>query len=152
MAKTSELVTPAVRRKRVGLECPIEERRTEQCHKDACDMNVILRDYHKTGLIRHAQQHKGRYDDVSGADFQQAMFIVKEAQDMFQALPANVRKRFGQDPAEFLAFVQDPANKDEMARMGILKGNDGVDIRGVVTAAPVADKAPQAPEEPPSGA
>jgi len=36
-------------------------------------------------------------------------------------LPAKVRDRFGQDPAEFLAFLSNPENADEARRLGILK-------------------------------
>ena len=120
------------------------EGKTEQAHKHETDMNYILRDYARTGLIKHAQQHAGRYDDVSVQDFQEAMFIVKEAQNMFDNLPGQIRKRFGQDPAAFLEFVQNPENKDEMQRLGILRGNDGVDINGAITNAPTEEEV-QAP-------
>lgn len=111
--------------------------KTEQAHKKATDMNYILRDYARTGFVRHANKNAGRYDDVSVTDFQEAMFLVTRAQEMFQSLPGAVRKRFGNDPAEFLDFVQDPANLKEMAGMGILKGNDGIDITGAKVNTPV---------------
>lgn len=119
----------------VGIDCG--EGLTEQSHAKQCDINYILDRYHKTGLIAHAAKHAGRYDDVSALDFQNAMFLVTEAQNMFNSLPANMRKRFGGDPAAFLDFVQDPLNAPEMARMGILKGNDGLDIRGAQIGSPV---------------
>lgn len=117
---------------------------TEQSHKHETDMNYILRDYAKTGLIKHAREHEGRYDDVSVQDFQEAMFIVKEAENMFQALPSQIRKRFNQNPAAFLEFVQNPRNEDEMRRLGILRGNDGVDIKGAVTTAPTEEEVSKA--------
>jgi phage internal scaffolding protein len=110
---------------------------TEQGHKKECDMNYILKDYQRTGLIKHAKENKGRYDDVSPIDFQEAMLTVANARNMFEELPSNMRKRFANDPARFLDFVQNPANADEMRELGILKGNDGIDISGAVTGAPV---------------
>lgn len=104
--------------------------KTEQAHKRETDMNYILRDYAKTGLIKHAQKHQGTYDDVTVDDFQEAMFLVTSAQNMFNDLPGQIKKRFNNDPAEFLGFVQNPENVDEMSRLGILKGNDGIDING----------------------
>lgn len=103
---------------------------TEQAHKKQCDMNYILRNYQKTGFINHANKHMGQYDDVTAADFQEAMFLVKRAQNMFEALPSNIRKRFQNDPAEFYRFTNDPGNKDEMIRLGIIQGVDGLDGKG----------------------
>lgn len=118
--------------------------KTEQAHKDQTDMNYILRDYRKTGLIKHAAKHEGRYDDIPALDFQTAMFKVTQAQQMFESLPADMRKRFGNDPAAFLGFVQNPDNKGELERMGILRGNDGLDINGAQIGSPV-----QTPQDPP---
>lgn len=112
---------------------------TEQAHKKETDMNYILRDYARTGFIKHAKNFQGRYDDVAVQDFQEAMFIVNQAQSMFAELPGHLRKRFQNDPAEFLEFVQNPENGDEMLRLGILKGNDGVDVTGAPVAAPTKE-------------
>ena len=113
---------------------------TEQSHKNETDMNYILKDYVKTGLIKHAKEHEGKYDDVSVQDFQEAMFIVAEANNMFQDLPGEIRKSFGNDPSRFLEFTQNPDNLDAMQKMGILKGNDGLDISGAQTMAPTEAK------------
>lgn len=108
---------------------------TEQTHKRQCDMNYILRDYRKSGLVKHMAKNRGRYDDVKVEDFQQAMFIVNEAQQMFQGLPGEIRKKFDNKPEGFLAFVQDEGNIEEMKKMGIMKGVDGIDIEGTINAA-----------------
>lgn len=122
---------------RVKLEC--KEDLTEQAHKNETDMNYILRDYARTGFIKHSKENQGRYDDVSVQDFQDAMYIVTEAKNMFNELPAMVRNRFAHDPAQFLEFVQNPDNKAEMQKMGILQGNDGLDLSGVPTSAPISE-------------
>lgn len=109
---------------------------TEQAHKDECDINKILRDYQRTGFMKHAKQHEGRYDDVSAVDFQQAMITVANVKTMFEELPSNFRKEFGNDPAQFLAFAQNPENGTKMEKMGILMGNDGFDIQGAQVMTP----------------
>lgn len=109
---------------------------TEQAHKKITDMNYILRDYAKTGLMKHVKKHEGTYDDISVTDFQEAMFKVTSAQNMFNELPSAIKKRFGNDPAEFLGFVQDSNNLDEMAKLGILRGNDGIDVSGASVKVP----------------
>lgn len=111
---------------------------TEQAHSEQCNINVILEDYKRTGLLKHAAKHEGRYDDVSEADFQTAMQTVANVRSLFEGLPSDMRKRFGGDPGQFLNFVRDPQNFKEMAQMGILRGNDGLDISGAFTGAPVA--------------
>jgi phage internal scaffolding protein len=110
---------------------------TEQAHKEECDINYILRDYARTGFIKHAKEHEGKYDDFSVQDFQEAMFIVAQANSMFEELPGQVRKEFNNDPKQFLGFVQNPDNKERMEKMGILRGNDGIDMHGVATNAPI---------------
>jgi phage internal scaffolding protein len=122
---------------------------TEQSHKKQCDMNYILKDYQRTGMIKHAAKFEGKYDDVSAGDFQNAMFLIKNAQQMFEQLPSSLRKRFGNDPASFLEFTSNPDNKEEMKSLGILKGNDGLDINGAATASPVKTEQPYV-DEPPS--
>jgi hypothetical protein len=115
---------------RVRFKCEGESI-TEQSHKDECDMNYILRDYSKTGLIRHAHKNAGRYDDVSSVDFQHAMDVVADAKSMFESLPALVRAEFNQDVKQFLDFARDPNNAVKMQEMGITPGIDGIDSRGV---------------------
>ena len=110
---------------------------TEQAHKQETDMNYILRDYARTGFIRHAKDNQGRYDDVSVQDFQEAMFTVATATNMFNELPANIRKDFGNDPASFLGFVQNPDNQEKLQEMGIIRGNDGLDLKGMPSKAPL---------------
>ena len=103
---------------------------TEQAHKNETDMNFILRDYARIGLIRHSRENEGKYDDISVQDYQSAMFVVAEANSMFEELPSSIRKRFKNDPTQFLEFVQNPNNLSEMKELGMLRGNDGIDISG----------------------
>lgn len=126
----------------------------EQAHKRQCDVNYILRDYAKTGLLKHATKYQGQYDDVTIDSFQDAMFLVTRAQNMFNDLPSEIRKECNNNPAEFLKFVQDPKNKERMEELGILKGNDGLNSVGAPSGAPVAtpQTPPQAPPESPPAA
>jgi hypothetical protein len=107
---------------------------TEQSHKTQCDMNYILRNYEKTGLITHAKKYQGQYDDVSVQDFNEAMLIVDNATNMYQELPSSIREGFN-GPVDFLNFVNNPANADKMVEMGILGGNDGKNAQGAFSGA-----------------
>lgn len=96
--------------------------RTKQSFKAECDINTIMRRYQKSGIVSHFAKVQGRYGDfLSAVDYQTALNGVISAQEAFDTLPAAVRKRFGGDPAEFLAFAQDAANRDELIAMGLVK-------------------------------
>ena len=118
---------------------------TEQSHKHETDINYILKEYKRTGFIRHSKENQGKYDDISVQDFQEAMFITAEANNMFNELPGQVRKEFNNSPESFLEFVQNPDNKVRMEKMGILQGNDGIDLNGVPTNAPIIPEPPVIP-------
>lgn len=105
--------------------------KTEQSHKKQCDINYILRDYSKTGIIRHSHQNAGRYDDVSSIDFQSAQNLVADVKSMFETLPSLVRKEFDHDAGKFLEFARNPENGVKMQEMGITPGIDGIDAQGM---------------------
>jgi hypothetical protein len=103
---------------------------TEQAHKDQCDMNYILKDYVRTGFIKHAKGHAGKYDDYSGADFQSAMDTVANVKSLFEGLPSAIKKEFNYKPDLFLDYMQNPENAGSLAKRGISIGVDGINIRG----------------------
>jgi len=94
--------------------------RTEQCHKKDCDINNILRKYDKTGLITHVNTSKAHYGDYTEVnEYQNSLNMVIQAQDMFSELPAEIRKKFANDPGNFFEFVTNPDNLDEMVKLGL---------------------------------
>lgn len=95
--------------------------KTKQSFKDECNINVIMARYMKTGVIDFVSKHQGRYGDVTSMDFQESMQKVARAQTMFQELPSSIRNRFDNNPAQFLDFVQNPNNAEELHKMGLMK-------------------------------
>lgn len=92
-----------------------------QSEKDTCDVNRIMKRYRETGQLDHMAKRQPYYADVSDAlEYQEALHVVGEAQEAFEALPASLRRRFDNDPAEMLTFLQDPANEDEARELGLL--------------------------------
>lgn len=92
---------------------------TKQADKDRCDINRIINGYQKTGVITHSNSAQPSYGDATGVDFQDAMNLVISAENAFMELPAAVRKRFGNDPAQFLEFTSNEANLEAMYEMGL---------------------------------
>jgi phage internal scaffolding protein len=82
--------------------------KTEQSHKKACDINNIMARFVKTGVIEHENKHQPQYGDFyTATDFTQSMQIVAEANSIFAELPAEKRKEFNNDPAEYLAHIEE---------------------------------------------
>jgi len=105
------------RGERVQLVCE-GDGRTRQSSRDECDINMIMAKYQRTGAVDHLSKHGARYDFCDGLTFHDAMNTVKDAESMFADLPSSLRTRFV-EPGDFLDFVQDEANVDEMVVLGI---------------------------------
>jgi len=108
-------------RRRVQVDFKNFPSKTKQEFKEECDINSIMDRYQATGLIQHVNKYQGRYDELGEpCDFQTAQNIIIEANEAFDSLPSKLRKRFGNNPNEFLEFVQNPANREAMREMGLL--------------------------------
>jgi len=95
--------------------------RTQQQFRDECDINNIMERYGVTGELPLGSVQP-QYGDFSGiTDYQSALNQVIAAQDSFLALPSKVRARFDNNPAYFIDFASDEANKDEMKALGLLR-------------------------------
>lgn len=115
---------------------------TKQEFQAECDINNILKQYKRTGMVSHinAQAAQGRYVDLADpVDFQDAMHLVIQSENSFASLPSKVRERFNNDPAKFLEFMADPDNQDEMVKLGL-----------ATKPTPPPDPAPTPPPEPPT--
>lgn len=98
-----------------------------QQHEAAdCDINRIMDRYVRDGVIEHVRDYGGQYGDFTNVpDYATCLNMVAEAEDCFAALPAKIRAKFENDPGQFLEFVSDPSNRDEMALMGLLEPSGG---------------------------
>ena len=93
----------------------------QQQFRAECDINNILKQFNVTGELPIGSVQP-QYGDFSGiTDYQSALNAVIAAQDSFLALPAELRAKFDNDPALFVEFASDEANKDEMKAMGLLR-------------------------------
>jgi len=45
-----------------------------------------------------------------------------EAQKAFKTLPASIRATFNNDPAEVIDFLNNPANRDQAVKLGLING------------------------------
>lgn len=90
-----------------------------------CDINQIMNRFEKTGILEHVNTHQGKYGNfLEISDYQTALNHVISAQDSFMSLPSQLRARFENDPGQFLSFVNNPDNIEEMQKMGLIPKND----------------------------
>lgn len=102
-----------------GLHCE-DASLAQQHYKDECDINNILRQFNITGLLPQ-QTLSPRYGDFTGiGDYHTALNRVIAAQDEFEALPAQIRARFDNDPAQLIEFLQNSENRPEAEELGLV--------------------------------
>lgn len=132
-------------RRRVQLDCSCDPGRTRIEFQDECDINVLMRKYQQSGILP-GDRERFRYGDFHHLpDFMEAMNTVALANEAFAALPATLRKRFGNDPGEFVEFCQDPENAAELVRLGLAEER-------AAPGAPAGGAPAQVPGAPPAAA
>ncbi len=103
---------------------------TQSQFKDECDINKIMDRYFRTGCLSDPlnRMKPGTYGDFTEmGDYMENMNKIVQAREMFDALPARVRERFGNNPGAMIDFVMDPNNKAEAKKLGLLKDDVIVD-------------------------
>lgn len=93
---------------------------TRQEFAEECDINTIMAQYEKTGVISHLDPREPMYLDLTNMpDLGTALSIMNDATAAFMSLPAKVRKEFDNDPVEFVKFAEKPENVEKMREWGL---------------------------------
>jgi phage internal scaffolding protein len=104
-----------------GVACE-EPSLAQQHFRDECDINNILRQFNVTGLLPETPLSP-RYGDFTGIkDYQSALNAVMAAEEGFMALPAELRAQFNNDPELLINFLDNPENKDQAIKLGLIDG------------------------------
>lgn len=94
--------------------------KTQQQFKDQVDINNIMKKFRNTGEITHLNRKAGVYlDSTTLPSYQDALQAVINAHDAFSTLSSDIRKRFQNDPAEMIKFLDDPKNNEEAVKLGL---------------------------------
>lgn len=97
-----------------------DESKTKQSFVEECDINTIVRRFNITGQLPSdvSAPTYADYDDVF--DFHSAMSAVAKAHEAFEAMPAEIRSRFHNDPGAFVEFCSNQANREEAVKLGLV--------------------------------
>ncbi|QCS36678.1 minor capsid protein [Capybara microvirus Cap3_SP_603] len=83
----------------------------DSSHRDQVDINNILKRYRQTGVLPPALAQSVFADTSVFTDYKSALATIREADDIFAAMPAEIRECCGYNPSELLAFFSRPSNK-----------------------------------------
>lgn len=81
------------------------------------DIAAVLRRA-QTGALSSPVQ--GRFMDLTAIDFMAANNRIVDGRRAFSQLPSRIRARFQNDPYQLLRFLDDPQNKEEAIKLGLL--------------------------------
>lgn len=124
---------------------------TDGSQAEACDVNQIVKQFTRTGLM--PQRPGARYEDVSSHDYMAMRNYIADTEAMFKGLSARVRARFGGDPYQLLRWLENPENRAEAEKLGLVQaGKARVDqeempLQSVPRAPEMAEEEPFEPEE-----
>lgn len=128
-----------------------DESMTQQSDLPQSDIHNIMKRFERTGVIEHDAKYHGTYGDfTSMPDFKEAQDQIAEAATMFEELPASIREKHGNDPANFLGWIQDPKNREAILEAGFSVEHFTTDpLSTVVDAPPNPDTPPQSDKDTP---
>lgn len=104
-----------------GLDCSNLPSLTRQEFAAECDINTLMAQYEKTGVINHFRQGQPQYVDLTDipVDLQSTLNILADATAAFMQLPATLRRDFDNDPVKFCDFATNPDNIGKMREWGL---------------------------------
>ncbi len=91
--------------------------RTKQSYKDSCDINKLLEKGAKAGGLSHIERHGAQYGDFANIDWEQVPLQLAEGRQVFNELPADIKREFNQSPGEFYEFVTNPDNSERLTEL-----------------------------------
>lgn len=103
-----------------GLAC-MDESRAKQSFKEECDINTIVERFGITYQMPAGIEMPNNQDFSEVEDFHTAMNAIAKSREAFEKLPADLRYRFHNNPAEFVDFCSDDNNRTEAEKWGLVQ-------------------------------
>lgn len=106
--------------------------RTQQHFREEANINSIMDRYNKSGLLTDPAKVAtimpkfGDFTNIS--DFQTMQNRIVEVKNYFMSLPADIRRRFDNNPNSLLTWMSDPENTKEARDLGLI-GRDLSNVR-----------------------
>lgn len=117
-----------------SLHCEDESLAVQSDAEDA-DINTLVKRFHITGEMPQRVTPPLEADFVGTTSYQEALNLIRHAEESFMELPAEVRAKLNHDPGELVAIFSNPNRIQEARDLGLM---------------PLADKPVEASQTPPS--
>lgn len=93
----------------------------DQSFKKQCNINLIMEQYAKTGMLPYQSTQTPQFIDCSQVtDLQTAFSIANNAIESFNSLPPEVRKAMDNNPANLESFILDKDNTELLKKHNII--------------------------------
>lgn len=122
MSKTKVFGTPYAH-KRYGDYTPTQPSLTQQQFKSDTDINTIVAKMQKGEFLQTQSKQPAYGQTFRPNQYEEAIQVVRQAQNEFNALPSHIRERFKNDPSRLVEFVQNVDNTDEAIKLGLVDIN-----------------------------
>lgn len=93
---------------------------TVQDFEYECNINSIIASFTQTGVLPERSDSPIYADFAAIGDFASIQQTLADTYEKFDALPSAVRKRFSNDPAELIAFLNEEGNRAEAISLGLV--------------------------------
>jgi len=93
---------------------------TIQADRQHTDINLMSEKYLKTRLGGNPNGRKPMFIDVPSLSYHEMLNKVVKIQSDFDSLPARLRGRFHNNPTTMLAFIEQPENRRECVKLGLI--------------------------------
>lgn len=100
---------------------PVGESLAKQEFAAETDVNVIMNRYRQTGVLPQIGSPGVYGDFTTREDYLSCMIRVRQAEEAFALLPAEIRDACGHDPAELVDLVVNPARRADAERLGLVE-------------------------------
>lgn len=117
-----------------------EPSRTKQSELEACDINNIMARYASTGVLTHLASGQPLYGDFSEVeDYQTSLNKVMSAEERFNSLPSDIRKKFDYDPQKMVEFILNENNREECVKLGFINPTStSIDLSNIPSPVPAS--------------
>lgn len=96
---------------------------TQQSESEFTTIRAYIDKYTRLGVLGNpARFSEAEFGDFASLprDFGEAVDLINSVNEVFRALPAKVRARYGEDPARFAEALSDPAEIAALTQEGFI--------------------------------
>lgn len=92
-----------------------------QADAEAADINNIVKKFGVTGSLPYGELQP-IYDDFTQypTDYHTALNLIRNADNAFMEMPAEIRSAFDNDPGSFLNAINDPTHHARLRDLGLI--------------------------------